>query len=333
MTKKKKVCVIIISVVSAIVISLSTAMAVMWSGVLSKQLDDENLAFRILQLTDTHFMSSKKDDKALKNMENMIVDSSPDLIVITGDLSSNKENESDIKKVATFMESMKLPWTITFGNHDAEGAWKKVDIDGYLNGLEHCTYQSGDIIKSDKADLGSQDSYGNYYQLIRNESQQVIQALFFMDSNMYELEQINWYEEKVKEINLLVNNNVDVAVPSLAFFHIPMAEYETAYNEGERLSGGKMEDVFHGYADDQMFETMVKLGSTKGVFVGHDHMNSYAALYKGIRLSYGYSTDHNIYFVMQKGGTVINIKNDGTFTQQGIYKNLGVGKNVIDKAF
>ncbi len=86
------------------------------------------------------------------------------------------------------------------------------------------------------------------------------------------------------------------------------------------LDGGKWEEVFHPTTDDDMFETMVRLGSTKGVFVGHDHMKSYTALYKGIRLSYGYSEDHNIYFVLQKGGTVINIKKEGTYTQQGIYK-------------
>ncbi len=70
-------------------------------------------------------MNSKKDDKALENMEYMITESNPDLIVITGDLSSNKDNEGDIKKVTNFMESMKVPWTMTFGNHDAEGYWKR----------------------------------------------------------------------------------------------------------------------------------------------------------------------------------------------------------------
>ena len=83
-----------------------------------------------------------------------------------------------------------------------------------------------------------EDSYGNYYKLIRDDEEKVIQALFFMDSNMYELDvngknlgydnftekQVDWYEKSVKNVNMTVNGSETEAVPSLAFFHIPMLE-------------------------------------------------------------------------------------------------------------
>ena len=37
---------------------------------------------------------------------------------------------------------------------------------------------------------------------------------------------------------------------------------------------------------------MVTLGSTTGVFCGHDHYNNYSIEYKGIRLTYGMSIDY-----------------------------------------
>ena len=76
-------------------------------------------------------------------------------------------------------------------------------------------------------------------------------------------------------------------------------------------------------ADDNMFEKMVALGSTKGCFAGHDHMNNYSVNYNGIRLTYGLSFDHNIYAVPFRGGTLINIKNDGSFTTQSLIRHRG----------
>jgi hypothetical protein len=67
-----------------------------------------------------------------------------------------------------------------------------------------------------------------------------------------------------------------------------------------------------------MFDKMVELGSTKGVFVGHDHYNNWSIRYKGIELSYGYSIDYLAYStaikkVDQRGGTIIRIADDGSY--------------------
>lgn len=85
--------------------------------------------------------------------------------------------------------------------------------------------------------------------------------------------------------------------------------------------------------DDEMFETMLELGSTKGCFVGHDHMNNYSVNYKGIRLTYGLSCDHNIYVVPFRGGTLINIKNDGSFTTQALICHRGQSTVTVCKEY
>ena len=44
-----------------------------------------------------------------------------------------------------------------------------------------------------------------------------------------------------------------------------------------------------------LFETVVQLGSTKGIFFGHDHLNSLRFTREGVLLAYGYSIDYSAY--------------------------------------
>ena len=122
-------------------------------------------------------------------------------------------------------------------------------------------------------------------------------------------------------------------VKSLMFIHIPLTEQKDAWYEyadnGNKdtenvkhvygIAGEKDPIVYPGVGEDRMFETMLELGSTKGVFFGHDHLNNFALDYKGIQLSYSYSIDYLAYIGIskqgaQRGCTVIDVKPDGTFT-------------------
>lgn len=80
-----------------------------------------------------------------------------------------------------------------------------------------------------------------------------------------------------------------------------------------------------------MFEKMVELGSTKGCFAGHDHMNNFSVMKDGIRLTYGLSDDHNIYVVPFRGGVFINIKDDGSVTTQHLIRHRGQSTVTIGK--
>ncbi len=117
-------------------------------------------------------------------------------------------------------------------------------------------------------------------------------------------------------------------MPSLAFFHVPMKEYMTAYEEAKGTDNRLWGFCFPNEdgtpaVDDMMFEKMVELGSTKGCFAGHDHMNNFSVMKDGIRLTYGLSGDHNIYLTPLHGGVLINIKNDGSFTTQHLIRHRG----------
>ena len=48
----------------------------------------------------------------------MIETTNPDLIAVTGDITSEKENYTAFKSFCSFMEKFKIPWAFTFGNHE-----------------------------------------------------------------------------------------------------------------------------------------------------------------------------------------------------------------------
>lgn len=291
----------------------------------------EDTVYSVLQITDVHILNDeKKDEKAFRDITKMVDAAKPDLIVITGDITSEADNLTAIKTFCAFMEKLEIPWAFVYGNHDAEGDADKDAIDEYLLSLEYCVYERGDPAIT---------GHGNYYRNVTDASGKPIMTLFMMDSNMYDEanggydhfheDQIEWYKNTVQSIAEETNGDASKVVPSLAFFHIPMQEFKTAYDaakkDGGKLFGYRFEDECPPTQDDQMFETMVELGSTKGVFVGHDHMNNYEVEYSGIRLCYGLSCDHNIYLVPMRGGNLINIKADGSFTTQKLMCHRVIG--------
>lgn len=312
----------------------------------------EDVVYSVLQITDVHILNDeKKDAKAFKTITAMVEKSNPDMIVVTGDITSEKENYTAFKTFCTFMEKFDIPWAFVFGNHEGlDIAYEpdevldpgkiadKETLSDYLASLDNCIYERGDE---------TVDGMGNYYYNVTDENGKVITSLIMMDSNSYDEEndgydhfhenQVEWYERTVKSIAKEVNGDETKVVPSLAFFHIPMQEYMTAYDKAKgtdkRLWGFRFPNEDGTPAvDDGMFEKMVELGSTKGCFAGHDHMNNFEVEYQGIRLSCGLSCDHNIYVVPLRGGRLIEIKEDGSFTTRALFRHRGMGSITVGKA-
>ncbi|MGN0789262.1 MAG: hypothetical protein ACI4MY_04930, partial [Christensenellales bacterium] len=195
---------------------------------------------------------------------------------------------------------------------------------------------------------------GNSVIKIKNSAGIVTQALFTMDSNSYMSDkltdavfavfsssydtfhddQIEWYRQEVTKINE-GNLAIDPTCPmfkSLLFFHIPMIEMRYAYNqyleagcqdtEEVQWLYGVIEEsdpyVYSSPIDTDMFETIVELGSTQGMFFGHDHVNNIALTYKGVNMEYGMSVDYLAYIGIdevgkQRGCKVITVKPDGSY--------------------
>lgn len=305
------------------------------------------------------WLSGKKDAMALNAVAAMISAEKPDLVVVTGDISypvpfqaGTLNNLASAKVFAALMEQLGVYWTIGFGNHDTEAYsyYGRDDVsDFYLNDeFKYCLYQEG------PEDV---DGYGNQVINVKNSEGVIAQSLYIFDSHSYvdgdflgimwkydsiHENQIEWYKNTVNALNKQ-NNNVLKAlgkeenshIKSAAFFHIPVTEYKEAWYEyaengfentanaelhyGTAGESGKV--VYSGIYEDELFETMLELGSTKAIFCGHDHYNNFSIDYKGIRLTYGMSVDYLAYpGIYQKGSqrgcTLITFAPDGSFECQ-----------------
>ena len=315
--------------------------------------------FKVVQLTDVHigagFMSHGKDLKALNAVAAMVTAEKPDLVIVTGDIAypvppqaGTDDNLASAKMFANLMEKLGVYWTVTFGNHDTEiySDYDRAEIaDFYENGgFKYCLFKSG------PEDV---DGYGNNIINIKNSKGEITQSIFTFDSHSYlrhdilgfghgyeniRESQVEWYRNCVEELTAYNKSVSDMKNPvpsSTAFFHIPLTEYQDAWYEYVKndfkdtenvkfIHGVAGEDgviVFTGEGEDELFETMLELGSTKGVFCGHDHENNFSIEYKGIQLSYGMSIDYLAYIGIsrvgaQRGCKVITYSPDGSFTSQ-----------------
>ena len=175
----------------------------------------EDTVYSVLQITDVHILNDeKKDEKAFRDITKMMDAAKPDLIVITGDITSEADNLTAIKTFGAFMEKLEIPWAFVYGNHDAEGDADKDAIDEYLLSLEYCVYERGDPAIT---------GHGNYYRNVTDASGKPIMTLFMMDSNMYDEanggydhfheDQIEWYKNTVQSIAEETNGDASKVVP------------------------------------------------------------------------------------------------------------------------
>lgn len=267
-------------------------------------------------------------------------------------------NYSGAKAFANLMESLGVYWTVTFGNHDAE-AYSYFDREAvaeiYSNEeFKHCLFQAGpeDVDGYGNHVIEVKNSQGIITQaMVLIDSQayvkdSIIESIKGTYDNIHP-NQVEWYETEIKRMNAENSKTIkaiqgDVngglfeqygTVKTLAFFHIPLVEMADAWSEFEKnnfkdtenfkyfegiiAEGGRR--VYCGYGEDDLFEKMLELGSTKAMFNGHDHINNTTFEYKGIIFSYGYSIDYFAYSGIdklgsQRGCTMITCKPDATFT-------------------
>jgi len=298
--------------------------------------------FTILQLSDVHYVGShiyrSLDLKALEAVYAMIDYVRPDLVIYTGDivyptlaLGSNN-NIKSARILNKFFKKMEVPFLYQYGNHDTEfyATGDASDLNEIFQANPYCLAKN-DVVSSSRRSRLSQ------VVELRNSDSSLNQALFLLDSGSYANntsflsgyasfsdDDVKWYENKLKQLQKKDKLESTSEISSLAFFHIPLYEYKTAeelYKQGsdevQYLYGQNDEGISCGKPSG-MFDKMVELGSTKATFVGHDHINNLALIYKKIGLYWGQSIDYRAYPTIKhktqyRGGAVITIHDDASF--------------------
>ena len=292
--------------------------------------------------------------------------------------SGTLNNEYAHKYFIRLMENLGVYWTVALGNHDSEiyNSLDRVEVGAMYDHSKHeyGLFSAGPegVDGIGNHVIAVKNSNGIVTQLVI-----MIDTHAYTEDDPMGLKwdydyvkesQIEWYRGVIN--NYSTYNKAELAFlsddelpcdrasletpKSLAFFHIPLLEVREAYWEYVNNGCQNTEDVkfikgnpgekdpvvFPSETETALFDTMVELGSTKGFFYGHDHLNNFVIEYKGITMSYGYSIDYFAYggidgYGYQRGCQMITVHPDGSFeiTHENYYQDKYVPlyeKEVVD---
>ncbi len=298
--------------------------------------------FVIVSTTDFHFdVDHEVNTKAVRNFVNHIKEIKPDLVVLTGDNILSKYQQIDAIQFAQMMEEIGIYWTAVFGNHETRedrGFYKWLLFKSFCD-YDHCLCKFGP---------DDMFGYGNFTVNILGEGGKLLKTLFHFDSgrdildrdkekyglpadfNGYDFlkkEQIDFYKKETERLKKQYGS-----ADSFMYMHIPLCEYSHAFKEDENgrfvpsgeceiLYGEQYESVGCSSYNSGMFDAILETGCTQAVFAGHDHVNDWAAIYKGVHLVYSLPGGYAVYNMGDKtdkpesewveGVTITTLHNDG----------------------
>ncbi|MEG1611210.1 MAG: metallophosphoesterase family protein [Alistipes sp.] len=265
---------------------------------------------KIAQFTDMHvdLETPERRAEAEKTIGQlcMILDTEhPDFVVFTGDIVTGPPAAEAWHRVLNPVAERKLPFCVVLGNHDAEQDLTRAEIAKIVTSypLSMNTLCNGEL---DDCALTVQTNGNNKPAAL----------LYCLDSHDYStvkgVDGYGWFTQaQIARYRTwseqYTTSNGGTPLPAMAFFHIALPEYVTAWRNPENSHIGRAgEDECPGTLNPGMFAAMVECGDVMGVFVGHDHDIDYVVAEQGIALGYGrYSGDHTTYHHLLPGVRLI----------------------------
>lgn len=279
----------------------------------------EKKGFRAIVFTDTHL-----DDKdecracAFEAMKRSIEREKPDLIIFMGDNVTGGINRFRLDEFCDYLDSTGIYWCPVLGNHEGDNklSLTRKQMVRRMSKAKYCLMDAKD-----------------YAVHLCDENKDVFETLVFIDTGTdmteaekkknginiegtvyqyIEKDQIDWY----KTVALAAGTDK----PSILFGHIPLCEFESAYNEVTRndseylpengwIYGYRREGICCSEINSGMFDAMQECGG-KAFFCGHDHINDFIVNYKGITLGYGLPGCYSSYNVICKKDKITVGKTD-----------------------
>lgn len=268
---------------------------------------NENGKFKIVQFTDLHYIANAEPSKkSIVTIENTLEAEKPDLVIFTGDIVVQAPTKQGWDEVLQTVIDRKIPYLVTLGNHDDESEMTRLEVATYISDKPYLLNKT--------ASIKGVDGVLNQSVTIQGQNNKPEFIIYAMDSNAYSKNedikgydwfrnnQIQWYRNESNRIK----QESKKTLPALAFFHIPLPEYEIAFsNQNNKRQGVRYERECSPVINSGMFEAMVSQGDVFGTFVGHDHVNDYIVDYLGVGLAYGCFTGSENTYVRNKNGARI----------------------------
>lgn len=292
---------------------------------------------RIVQFNDTQG-GADSDRRTLEFMGKVLDRERPDFALINGDvIDGSPKTDLEVKQAynnfVSPMESRGVKWAITFGNHDEDS------VEGH--GTTMTESRILDFVRQYKHNLNPAPvpgvpGHSNAQILVRgSRGAAPAFAIWLLDSGRYATEadthgqstggfksydwirpqQVRWYEETSEA----TASRFGKQTPGLMFFHIPTHEHAQLWHAAQSveeasdhasavarfgIEGVKHEDVYMGLVNSGIYASVKERGEVKGIYCGHDHINTYKGNFFGIELGYAPGTGFDTYGL-----------NDGTWDQ------------------
>ena len=250
--------------------------------------------------------------------KSVLADTSADLIVLLGDqmdganpiMHIGNGEQNCLKTLKALLEPIAesgIPFAVVFGNHDYDAPISIADQVKF--------YESYDTCLGVNYGTGLSDSGAYSLPVYMTDGSAKAMELYFFDSGCYlpngdydtvSAEQVAWYNEQ----SVLTHaENDNQALPSVAFFHIPLPEVYNMLTEVEKgtpnsfegvgVGAGKYylpdsEMIFTGDVNEPpcpssssngLFDAFLNNGDVFLAVNGHDHTNSYIGSLHGIDLA------------------------------------------------
>lgn len=280
-----------------------------------KELRFKNGKFKIVMFSDLHGKITF-DRRTVMGVEVLTDELKPDLVLLGGDnvcggshLQSEQLFRNSFDDIANIFESRQIPWAHVFGNHDKEVGLSESDQQDIFEKYEHCLSKRGpaDIhgvsnymlpIKASEGDKIKFNVWGmdsHRYNSTVNGHSTILPNHFCTgdDADHCRPDQIMWYYNTSIELEKYCGEKV----PSIMYFHQPIPEFNLiTRNPAETgMVGEHRERVCGTELNYGLFAFAATRNDVKGMYCGHDHVNTFSGTYAGIHLGYIGGLGFNVY--------------------------------------
>ncbi|MCQ2155990.1 MAG: metallophosphoesterase, partial [Bacteroidales bacterium] len=200
---------------------------------------------RILQLTDLHLRPEVPQETArvLSRIDYLVETERPDFIAITGDVLWGKPARGVLRTFLDRMDSYGIPYTFVYGNHDREQDIPLSELSETIAAAKNsinCVDGSGALADLRIPVLSSDGSGKEMADIYMLDSQDYTLIKGAGCYGYFRLDQVAWMRQQCEEAT---SRNGGVNVPSLAFFHIPLPEFNRVWEiKGRKVIGQRIEE-------------------------------------------------------------------------------------------
>lgn len=265
--------------------------------------------FKIVQITDLHYkLGVKASEQGLACVREMVETEKPDLVVVTGDIIYSAPADSTLSVVLKTFAQLGVPFCMTFGNHDYDFKTPAVALYNQMQKTPNCVMP---VLQGKNTDYS--------LSILSSNGKRTAAVLYCIDTHnkpaiggiggyqWISHNQITWYRQRSM---VYKQKNGGKPVPSLAFLHIPLPEFNYATDNTQcPMYGSRLEKAYSPSLNSGMFASIKEMGDIMGVFCGHDHDNDYAVSYFNVLLAHGrFSGGNTEYNHLKSGARVIVLK-------------------------